>query len=418
MNKVIFFNVQYIVNYSNRFSGVSKQPLPASKSISNRILIMNALANGGGLVSNLAKCDDTDVLVAALSSDGTVFDIGAAGTAMRFLSAYLANKEGEWVTTGSARMKERPIRILVDALNSVGADVSYLENDGFPPLRISGKPLDGGVIELDGGVSSQYISALLMIAPVMKNGLVLRLTGNVISKPYIKMTLSLMRQFGIASSWNGNEIKVERQDYKPIDFTVESDWSASSYWFQICALAEGSAEILLPGLFCDSVQGDSAVVNIFENLGVSSVFEKDGLLLKRDRKVAEFFEYDFVEQPDLAQTVVAACCALGVTFNFEGLQSLKIKETDRIAALIAELRKFGYVLFEPKEGALAWNGERCEADAKPVVKTYKDHRMAMAFAPLAVKFGEVCIDDPAVVSKSYPEYWTHLRNFGFDLAEV
>lgn len=181
--------MQYIVNYSNRLSGVSKQPLPASKSISNRILIMNALANGGGRVSNLAKCDDTDVLVAALSSDGTVFDIGAAGTAMRFLSAYLANKEGEWVTTGSARMKERPIRILVDALNSVGADVSYLEKDGFPPLRISGKPLDGGVIELDGGVSSQYISALLMIAPVMKNGLVLRLTGNIISKSSLCMAL-------------------------------------------------------------------------------------------------------------------------------------------------------------------------------------------------------------------------------------
>jgi 3-phosphoshikimate 1-carboxyvinyltransferase len=379
--------------------------LPASKSISNRALILNALSMSGKTIHNLAKCDDTDVLLAALRSDGNHFDIGAAGTAMRFLTAYLCLKEGEWSVTGSERMKQRPIKVLVEALRELGADVDYLENEGFPPLKIKGGVMKGGEITIDGSVSSQYISALLMIAPCLQNGLTLNFSGTIISKPYIQMTLQMMSQFGISYQWDDYAIKIVPQTYIPVDYTVESDWSASSYWYEIALLSGSGATFTLPNLYRESLQGDAHVKDIFEPLGVTTKFVGNNVQIICDKKAVGHLEYDFSEQPDLAQTVVVACCCMGTTFHFRGLQTLKIKETDRIAALMNECGKLGFKLEEPAEGELAWRGKTCERVDEPIA-TYKDHRMAMAFAPAALKVGTLRIADPQVVSKSYPEYWT------------
>lgn len=379
--------------------------LPASKSISNRALILNALSKSGKTIHNLAKCDDTDVLLAALRSDGNHFDIGAAGTAMRFLTAYLCLKEGEWIVTGSERMKQRPIKVLVEALRTLGADVDYLENEGFPPLKIKGGAMKGGEITIDGSVSSQYISALLMIAPCLQDGLTLKFQGKVVSKPYIMMTLQMMSQFGITYQWDDDIIKVVPQTYTPVDYTVESDWSASSYWYEIALLSGGGTTFTLPKLYRESLQGDARVKDIFEPLGVSTKFVGNDIQIVCDKEVVGQFKYDFSEQPDLAQTVVVTCCCMDVPFHFSGLQTLKIKETDRIAALMNECKKLGFLLEEPAEGELAWRGVKIAKSDEPIA-TYKDHRMAMAFAPAALKVGSIRIDDPMVVSKSYPEYWT------------
>lgn len=392
--------------------------LPASKSISNRVLIMNALGGGKGTLYNIAQCDDTDVMVNALSKDADTVNIGAAGTAMRFLTAYFSQKEDSKVLlTGSERMRKRPIQILVNALNHIGADIEYAEESGFPPLCINGKKLHGGLVSLDGSVSSQYISALLMTAPLMENGLVLDLENKIVSRPYIQMTLTLMERFGIKSEWFGNRISVAPQAYNPIDFKVESDWSASSYWYQICALLPGSS-ITLPLLFSNSVQGDSQIVKLFEPLGVTTTYGKDSIVIKSQQTSIKHYDLNLVEQPDLAQTFVVTCCLMGITFNFEGLDNLKIKETDRIAALITEMAKLGYVLTEPQPGTLSWNGDRCNAEQVPVIATYKDHRMAMAFAPASIVLDNIHIDDPAVVSKSYPNYWEDLKKAGFAIEEI
>lgn len=395
----------------------SQITLPASKSISNRVLIMNALGGGKGILQNVAQCDDTDVMVKALASDDNLVDIGAAGTAMRFLTAFFSLQDGrEIVLTGSERMKQRPIKILVDALKSVGADISYDGEEGFPPLRIKGKSLVGGHVALDGSVSSQYISALLMAAPLMTNGLELELQNKIVSRPYIQMTLTLMKSFGIESQWTDNVIKVAPQTYDPVDFKIESDWSASSYWFEICSFLPNSS-VRLPLLFQNSMQGDSKIVDLFKPLGVSAEFEDDDLILTSNGQIVDRYDANLVEQPDLAQTFVVACCMLGVPFCFTGLDNLKIKETDRIAALIAEMAKLGFVLTEPQQGALAWDGSKCPAQDTAVISTYKDHRMAMAFAPAALKLGSLMVDDPAVVSKSYPGFWDDLKFVDFDISE-
>ncbi|MGL4227471.1 MAG: 3-phosphoshikimate 1-carboxyvinyltransferase [Tannerellaceae bacterium] len=390
--------------------------LPASKSISNRALILDALSYSPYGIDNLSRCDDTDVMVKAFESDSNVFDIKAAGTAMRFLTAFLSKIIGEWVITGTDRMKNRPIRILVDALNSIGARIEYMEKEGYPPLKIYGSALQGGEIELDGGVSSQYISALLMVAPTMEHGLVLRLKGNVISKPYIALTLSLMKRFGVDAEWNENTITIAPQTYKPIPFKVESDWSAASYWYQMAALAK-EANVFLVGLESNSAQGDSKVATLFEQLGVQTNYEEGGVVLTKTGMHCKRFEHDFVNEPDLAQTFVVTCCMLNVPFRFTGLQSLKIKETDRIEALKNELLKFGYKITDHEDSILEWNGERVDVTAVPVVKTYEDHRMAMAFAPIALLGETVWVDEPGVVSKSYPEYWDHLKQVGFNVEE-
>lgn len=406
----------YKVKYSNgsKISGTFK--VPASKSISNRVLIINALAKAGAKLSNIASCDDTDVMVKALSQSPSLdkvetIDIGAAGTSMRFLTAYLSNTPGEWLITGTQRMKERPISILVDALRSVGAKIEYAENEGFPPLRIHGAQLEGGDIEIDGSVSSQYISALMMSAPYMKKGLSIKLLGNIASVPYILMTQSLMKTYGADVEFSGDLIRISSKKYDGIDYSVEGDWSGASYWYEICALTN-TDKISLPYLFKDSLQGDSVVAKIFEPLGVATEYNQEGVLLtKSTRKVMDVYEFDFIKCPDLAQTIVATCLALDQKFKFSGLKSLKIKETDRIAALIREFGKLGFILTETGEGELAWLGEKKDATGESI-DTYKDHRMAMAIAPTSAKLGELVINDPMVVTKSYPKFWDEITKTG------
>ena len=392
--------------------------LPSSKSISNRALIINALGNGTHHPENLSDCDDTRVMIRALNDDKETIDIMAAGTAMRFLTAYLSVTPGTRIITGTERMQQRPIQVLVNALRELGADIEYVANDGFPPLRITGRELRKDTISLPGNVSSQYISALLMIAPVLTNGLTIRLTGDIISRPYINLTLQLMNDFGVRAEWtDDHRLKVEPQAYHSIPFYVESDWSAASYWYQIVALSK-EAEVTLPGLFKDSYQGDSQVAGIFRSLGVETIYKDKAVILKKNGKSVERLDYDFINQPDLAQTLVVTCALLNIPFRFSGLQSLKIKETDRMAALITEMRKLGYILHETDGSVLSWEGERCTTEEHPAIDTYEDHRMAMAFAPTCLALPEILINNPQVVSKSYPRYWEDLRQAGFIIKEV
>ena len=392
--------------------------LPSSKSISNRALIINALGNGTHHPENLSDCDDTRVMIRALNDDKETIDIMAAGTAMRFLTAYLSVTPGTRIITGTERMQQRPIQVLVNALRELGADIEYVANDGFPPLRITGRELRKDTISLPGNVSSQYISALLMIAPVLTNGLTIRLTGDIISRPYINLTLQLMNDFGVRAEWtDDHRLKVEPQAYHSIPFYVESDWSAASYWYQIGALSK-EAEVTLPGLFKDSYQGDSQVAGIFRSLGVETIYKDKAVILKKNGKSVERLDYDFINQPDLAQTFVVTCALLNIPFRFSGLQSLKIKETDRMAALITEMRKLGYILHETDGSVLSWEGERCTTEEHPAIDTYEDHRMAMAFAPTCLALPEILINNPQVVSKSYPRYWEDLRQAGFIIKEV
>ncbi|MDR0430883.1 MAG: 3-phosphoshikimate 1-carboxyvinyltransferase [Tannerellaceae bacterium] len=389
--------------------------LPASKSISNRILILNALAYSPYDIQNLSDSDDTRVMRQALDSNERDFDIGAAGTAMRFLTAFLSKIVGEWTLTGTERMKNRPVKLLVDALNSLGARIEYLEKEGYPPLRIFGSALQGGEVSLPGNVSSQYISALLMIAPCMEKGLTLHLEGKTISAPYIRLTVELMKQFGVEVVGNKQTFKVRPQAYRPVPFAVESDWSAASYWYAIMALSE-QAEVELQGLFKGSLQGDAAGAELFARLGVGTVYTRQGVVLKQNGNKVKKLVYDFVNEPDLAQTFAVVCALLDIPFRFSGLQSLKIKETDRIEALKTELRKLGYVLADSHGSVLEWNGQRCEPEAHPVISTYEDHRMAMAFAPAALVRREgIVIANPGVVSKSYPNFWADLESAGFNI---
>lgn len=400
--------------------------LPASKSISNRALIIHALSRGNSLPTNLSDCDDTQVMIRALAAaPGAEIDILAAGTAMRFLTAYLSVTPGTHVITGTQRMRQRPIRILVDALRRLGADITYVGEEGFPPLRINGRPLQGAEIELAGNVSSQYISALLMIGAVLPGGLKLKLAGDIVSRPYIDLTLRLMHDFGAHACWLGEDcILVQPDGYRDVPFTVESDWSAASYWYQMVALSgQASAEAPIPacmhlkGLFAHSYQGDSRGADLFARLGVHTEFTNSGVCLTRQGAPVRYLNANLVDIPDLAQTFVVTCCFLDIPFRFTGLQSLKIKETDRIAALQTELRKLGYVLHDEQDSILSWDGERCPAEPSPVIATYEDHRMAMAFAPASLVLPHIRIADPHVVSKSYPGYWDDLRLAGFRVEE-
>ena len=395
--------------------------LPASKSISNRALILNALAQGEtNQLANISDCDDTNVMLKALTFKSNDINIGAAGTSMRFLTAFLSATPGTWSITGSERMKQRPIKILVEALRKIGADIEYIGNEGFPPLKINGKDLDGGEIELDGSVSSQYISALLMIAPKLKKGLCLKLTGEVISKPYIKMTLSMMKDFGIESRFSDNIIEVKPQAYRKTAYEIESDWSGASYWYEMMAISK-SGEIKLKGLRKNSTQGDSLIAEFFMKYGINTEYTADGVTLTYDHSLTsadDTIEIDFVEQPDMAQTFVVTSCALNRKFHFYGLRSLKIKETDRIAALTNELRKLGYVLSEPKDGELAWDGTTCEQSEHDAIDTYEDHRMALSFAPFSLTGASICVRNPQVVSKSYPDFWNDIAKAGFIIEET
>ena len=360
--------------------------LPASKSISNRALVISALAGGNKLPQNLSDCDDTRVITRALANNPYEIDIMAAGTAMRFMTAYLCTQEGEHVITGTERMRHRPIGILVDALRYLGADIEYVGEEGYPPLKIKGKTLEGGRLEMPGNVSSQYISALLMIGPSLKNGIELHLKDEIVSRPYIDLTLWTMTEYGADVEWTDSEVKLE-------------------------------------GLMDGSKQGDSVARYISSILGVKTAFatRKENtpttVTLSRHMRTLPRLDYDFINSPDLAQTYVAACCAMNLPFHFTGLASLKIKETDRIEALKAELRKLGFVVKDQNNSELIWDGERCEPTGE-AIDTYEDHRMAMAFAPLAIKLGKIEINNPQVVTKSYPAYWDDLKKAGFEICSI
>lgn len=388
--------------------------LPASKSISNRALILNALSLSNTPIHNLSDCEDTRVIVESFNSNSNLFDVKGAGTAMRFLTAFLAGMEGEWIIRGSKRMHERPIHPLVETLNVLGAEIEYLEKEGYPPLRIRGRRLKGGEVFVAGNISSQFISALLMVAPMMENGLVMNIEKQVISKPYIDLTIGMMKDYGVHTKWEENRITVKPQKYNAVEYTVEQDWSAASYWYEIVSLLPG-AEVKLPGLRKVSLQGDANVANLFSDLGVETEYLEDGIIIRHMKRKARKFFHDFIREPDLAQTFATTCCFKGIPFLFSGTQSLKIKETDRIAALITELRKMGFVLRDGGSGMLEWDGERCFPAEVPAIDTYDDHRMAMSMAPGSILLNPLFINDPMVVTKSYPSFWDDLKKAGFTI---
>lgn len=394
--------------------------LPASKSISNRVLLLNALCATPGRLSNLAQCDDTDAVLSALAQpDASEVNIGAAGTAMRFLTAYFATREGrEVVIDGTERMRQRPIGVLVDALRQLGADIEYVEAEGYPPLKITGTRLHGGALTVSGSVSSQYITAILLIAPVI-GGITLTIEGEVMSRPYIDMTLALMARYGVKAEWRENVIHVPAGEYTALDFTVEADWSAASYWWAMQAIVPQS-RITLKGLEPQSLQGDSRIAELMSQMGVTGNWCGRYLDLRSNGGVGcccSTFA-DLSGTPDIAQTLVVMLCLMGRPFRITGLRTLRIKETDRLEALRTELRKLGYVVKVEGDDAISWHFETTAAEASPHISTYHDHRMAMAFAPAAIRFPGLIIDDAQVVIKSYPLFWEHLRQAGFKIEEV
>ena len=394
--------------------------LPASKSISNRVLLLNALCATPGRLSNLAQCDDTDAVLSALAQpDASEVNIGAAGTAMRFLTAYFATREGrEVVIDGTERMRQRPIGVLVDALRQLGADIEYVEAEGYPPLKITGTRLHGGALTMSGSVSSQYITAILLIAPVI-GGITLTIEGEIMSRPYIDMTLALMARYGVKAEWRENVIHVPAGEYTALDFTVEADWSAASYWWAMQAIVPQS-RITLKGLEPQSLQGDSRIAELMSQMGVTGNWCGRYLDLRSNGGVGcccSTFA-DLSGTPDIAQTLVVMLCLMGRPFRITGLRTLRIKETDRLEALRTELRKLGYVVKVEGDDAISWHFETTAAEASPHICTYHEHRMAMAFAPAAIRFPGLIIDDAQVVSKSYPLFWEHLRQAGFKIEEV
>ena len=387
--------------------------LPASKSESNRALIINAFAQGE--LYNLAEARDTQTMIRLLKSESKELDVLDAGTTMRFLVAYCALTNQNKILTGTSRMCERPIGILVDALREIGAAINYLGKEGFPPLETIGfENQKSNTIAIQGDVSSQYISAIMMVAPRLPLGLTIHLRGKVASKPYIMMTLQLMQKFGAEVEYTEEDsIIIKPSDYRSSEFYVESDWSGASYWFSMAALAE-NADITLTGLKPDSLQGDHRIMEIMQLLGVDSRFTAHGLSLN---KIAakEKIEYDFSTCPDLAQTVVVVCAAKGIRGEFTGLESLRIKETDRILALQNELSKIGASLEEIDGRQWILHPSRALPINQAIsFETYEDHRMAMAFAPLATKM-DIEILDPSAADKSYPSFWKHMNQAGFEL---
>ena len=399
--------------------------LTASKSESNRALIIRALCEDPFEIKNLATANDTEVLSAVLElvknpKDFPVaHDIGAAGTTMRFLTAYFSALPGTHVLTGSERMKKRPIGILVDALRQLGANITYMENEGFPPLQIEGKILKGGEVEIDGNVSSQFISALLLIVPVLQNGLVIRFKGEITSRPYINMTLKMLEEFGVYGVWQENSISVSKQNYHTSEddyvYLIDGDWSAASYWYAFAALAE-EADFTIKGLHHPSLQGDAILADVFTFFGVKTEFTEEGVHLSKMRVKDEHFGFDFSDCPDIAQTAALVVSGLNIPAYFNGLHTLRIKETDRIEALVAELAKVGVKAEIRNENAIRI-GPAAALIQPASIATYDDHRMAMSFATLAMKLDSIVIEHPEVVKKSYPSFWEDLKKVGFIVEE-
>jgi len=399
--------------------------LDGSKSISNRALIIRALSGGHFKIDHLSSSKDTELMQRLLKTEGPILDAGAAGTTFRFMTAFLAFQGGTQTLTGTDRMKQRPVGVLVEALRKLGANIEFLENEGYPPLKIHPPQKERVANELDipADTSSQYISALLMIAPTVPQGITINLKGNIVSRPYLEMTLRMMAYFGVKHEWEGQQIRVAPQTYEPKDFLVEADWSAASYWYAMAAFSD-ECDLTLHGLFEESLQGDSVLPQMMKGLGVESEFNGHSVRLTKSSNSAKpLFEWDFLPCPDLAQTLAVVCAGKGVHGVFTGLETLRIKETDRIAALKAELAKVNTQLIKlPPHFSKNSTKEFYMIDGKaalgsvPVFETYEDHRMAMAFAPLAF-FGKIQIQDPDVVGKSYPMFWEDLKKVGFEIGE-
>ncbi len=383
-----------------------------SKSESNRLLILKAQFQNI-TIKNLSESDDTNVLQQGLKTVNGTVNVHHAGTAMRFLTAYFAAKEGaEIILTGSQRMQERPIGVLVDALNNLGADIQYLQNEGYPPLKIKGKKLQKRNVAVQADISSQYISALMLIAPMLPNGLQITLKGKTISKPYIEMTLSLLKQIGVQANFHNNIVSISSLDkIEAIEIIVESDWSAASYFYSLVALSE-DLEITLTSFSEDSLQGDAALSSIYKKLGVQTVFNTSDnsiSLSKKNKQLPDSLKLNLTNTPDLAQTVAVTCFGLGIACELTGLQTLKIKETDRLSALQIELTKLGAVVHI--DCASIRIRKSTQLVPNVIIETYQDHRMAMAFAPLALKT-PLRINNAGVVSKSYPNFWKDLKKTG------
>lgn len=399
--------------------------ITGSKSESNRMLLLQALYPEIEIL-NLSNSDDSEVMQRALKSTETVIDVHHAGTAMRFLTAFFATQEGrETILTGSDRMKQRPITVLVDALNDLGADISYLETEGCPPIKIIGKTIEKSQVSMKANVSSQYISALLLIAPKLKNGLELTLEGDITSVPYIKMTLALLDEIGVKTSFQNNHIKVHQQSSIKIHkSTIESDWSSASYYYSIAALSAVGTEIKLSSYKKNSLQGDSVLVDIYKDFGVQTDFQENSITLKKHQNnQLQTVKYNLVNSPDIAQTIAVTCFGLGIGCHLTGLHTLKIKETDRLLALKTELEKLGGQMKITEESLqleqntlFASNDSHSSISQGVAISTYNDHRMAMAFAPLALKT-TLQIEDAMVVSKSYPDFWEDLKSIGFKISK-
>lgn len=397
---------------------IGRVRLPASKSISNRLLILNAIAEKPGTIRNLSESEDTKVLLHALDHPSEVINIGHAGTAMRFLTAFLAVRKGKHVLTGSERMQNRPIKELVEALNSLGAGISYAGREGYPPLSIHGRSVEGGEIAIDSSISSQYISALMMIGPILRKGLKIHLQKDRVSSSYIRLTRNIMLELGIPVLFTGTTIEIPYHEIKCRDILVEADWSAASYWYAMAAMAE-RVELEVEGLFTGSYQGDSVLPDLFDGFGVQTKDIQGGIRLERtDRRIHEF-SYDFRENPDLVQTMVVLCGMLDIPFQFSGTKTLKIKETDRILALRQEMGRLGVLIDVDQDGNwIRWDGKsKGGKESSPSILTYQDHRMAMAFTTAAMRMPGLIIQDPGVVNKSYPRFWADLKSVGFTLSE-
>lgn len=411
--------MNYSTNIQNTGINQTQIELPSSKSEANRLLIINALANNSLTITNLSQARDTQTLDQLLKhwEEKSEFDVLDAGTAMRFLTAFLAiNTQREVILTGTERMQQRPIKILVQALNSLGCHIEYVKNEGYPPLRIQKMEKQSkNSISIPGNISSQYISALLMIASSLPDGLSITIEPPVFSKPYINMTLSLMKKAGIHITEKDNTYHIASQNYRPIKHRVESDWSAASYWFSIIALSPLNTSTFLVGLRKNSYQGDQAIVEIMEQLGVETQWEDEGIrITKKEVTPLKSLSLDFKKCPDLAQTVLVASAALGINLELTGLESLKIKETDRVVALQKELLHFGAHLIEDSQEHWSLKTGSFSYHPDQSIHTYEDHRMAMSFAPLGM-LGPIIIEDVDVVNKSYPGYWKDLKQAGFEL---
>lgn len=424
-------NIQQHINQHNSIYNISIQPptslngnveIPTSKSIANRSIVIDALSNNTSTFQGATNCDDVAVMLNGIKGETCQLDIMASGTAMRFLTAYWSiQPNSTHILTGTERMKQRPIKVLVDSLQTLGADIEYMGKEGYPPLKINGKPLEGGTITMPADVSSQYVSALLMIAPLFTKGLTLTLKGTIASRSYIDLTIDIMTKYGAKVHWTDvDTIKVEPKRYEATQRIIENDWTSASYWYLHLALSDcQEAQITMKGLSESSKQGDSVVRYLFSLLGIKTVFTKETannnmptVVLSKDKMKVSMLHYDFINAPDLAQTMVVACVAMGIPFRFKGLSTLKIKETNRITALQSELFKLGFVVSNDKPNELSWNGERCAVTSTDI-NTFEDHRMALAFSALTYLFPNITINAANVVSKSYPHFWSDLEALGY-----